>query len=198
MLGLPVITQGLQIWMTAGTESLQNIAKFRQLPTPTSQSPACWRSTLLQETYQKLLKSRHSYRPKSSLKFSSSHRTRLQHICWFEVPTQLGTKIQTIFRQQLSNSNITKTPSVIWPQCFCLKFDNDVMIKLGRGMWNGPSLRGHKWRNGARFQNKIQNGLRTNALNKLAGGVLNRFYVKWDFANTNQHSSTKVWLFYFS
>ena len=50
------------------------------------------------------------------------------------------------------------------------------MIKLGRAarLWNGPSLRGHKWRNGARFKN----GLRTNALNKLADGVLNRLYVK--------------------
>ena len=30
------------------------------------------------------------------------------------------------------------------------------MIKLGRAarLWNGTSLRGHKWRNGARFQNK--------------------------------------------
>ena len=65
-----------------------------------------------------------------------------------------------------------------------LKFDNGVMIKLGRAarLWNG-----HKWRNGARFQNKM----RTNAPNKLADGVLNRFYVKWDFVNTNQHSSTK-------
>ena len=49
------------------------------------------------------------------------------------------------------------------------------MIKLGRAarLWNGPSLRSHKWKNGARFQNK-----RTNALNKLADGVLNRLYVK--------------------
>ena len=54
------------------------------------------------------------------------------------------------------------------------------MIKLGRAarLWNGPSLRGHKWRNGARFQNKNQNGLRTNVPNKLADGVLNRLYVK--------------------
>ena len=68
-----------------------------------------------------------------------------------------------------------------------LKFDNDVMIKLGRAarLWNGPSLRGHKWRNGARFQNKNQNGLRTNGLNKLAGGVLNRLYVKVCFKQTN-------------
>ena len=40
----------------------------------------------------------------------------------------------------------------------------------------GSTLLGHKWRNGARFQNKNQNGLRTNALNKLADGVLNRLY----------------------
>ena len=35
-----------------------------------------------------------------------------------------------------------------------LKFDNDAMIKLGgeARLWNGPSLRGHKWRKGARFQ----------------------------------------------
>ena len=26
------VTQGLQIWMKAGTDSLQNLAKFRQLP----------------------------------------------------------------------------------------------------------------------------------------------------------------------
>ena len=28
------------------------------------------------------------------------------------------------------------------------------MIKLGRAarLWNGPSLRGHKWKNGARFR----------------------------------------------
>ena len=54
------------------------------------------------------------------------------------------------------------------------------MIKLGRAarLWNGPSLRGHKWRNGARFQNKNQNGLQTNVPNKLADGVLNRLYVK--------------------
>ena len=32
------ITQGLQIWMTAGTESLQKFAKFRQLPTVARQS----------------------------------------------------------------------------------------------------------------------------------------------------------------
>ena len=32
------------------------------------------------------------------------------------------------------------------------------MIKLGRAarLWNGPSLRGHKWRNGAGFQNCLQ------------------------------------------
>ena len=61
-----------------------------------------------------------------------------------------------------------------------LKFDNDVMIKLGRAarLWNGPSLRGCKWRNGARFQNKNQNGLHTNVPNKLADGVLNRLCVK--------------------
>ena len=31
-----------------------------------------------------------------------------------------------------------------------LKFDNDVIIKLGRvaRLWNGPSLRGHNRRNG--------------------------------------------------
>ena len=60
-----------------------------------------------------------------------------------------------------------------------LKFD-DVMIKLGRAarLWNGPNLRGHKWRNGARSQNKNQNGLQTNVPNKLADGVLNRLYVK--------------------
>ena len=37
-----------------------------------------------------------------------------------------------------------------------LKFDNDVMIKLGRAarLWNGTSLRGHKW--GGLFQkNKL-------------------------------------------
>ena len=69
------------------------------------------------------------------------------------------------------------------------------MIKLDRAarLWNGPSLRGHKRRNGARFQNKKQNGLQTNVPNKLADGVLSRLYVKWDFANTNQHSSAKVW-----
>ena len=35
------------------------------------------------------------------------------------------------------------------------------MIKLGCAarLWNGPSLRGHKWRNGARFQNKKLNWL---------------------------------------
>ena len=39
-----------------------------------------------------------------------------------------------------------------------LKFDSDVMIKLGRAarLWNGPSLRGQKWRNGATFQNKTK------------------------------------------
>ena len=50
------------------------------------------------------------------------------------------------------------------------------------------------------LQNKNQNGFRTNApnkVNKLADGVLNRLYVKWDFANTNQHSSTKVWIIWF-
>ena len=32
------------------------------------------------------------------------------------------------------------------------------MIKLGHTvcLWNGPSLRGHKWRNGVRFQNGLQ------------------------------------------
>ena len=54
------------------------------------------------------------------------------------------------------------------------------MIKLGRAarLWNGPSLCGHKWRNGARFQNKNQNGLQANAPNKLVDGVLNRLCVK--------------------
>ena len=68
------------------------------------------------------------------------------------------------------------------------------MIKLGRAarLWNGPSLRGHKWRNGARFQNCLQT-----KHNKLADGVLNRLYVKWDFANPNQHLSTKVWIILF-
>ena len=71
-----------------------------------------------------------------------------------------------------------------------LKFDNDVMIKLGRAahLWNGPSLRGHKWRNGARYQD----GFHNKAQDKLADGVLDRLYMKGEFANTNQHSSTKV------
>ena len=58
-------------------------------------------------------------------------------------------------------------------------FDNDVIIKLGRAarLWNGPSLRGHKWRNGARFQNKIKM-VRKQTQNKLADGVLNRLYGK--------------------
>ena len=60
-----------------------------------------------------------------------------------------------------------------------LKFDNDVMIKLGRAarLWNGPSLRGHKWRNGAKFQNRIKMACKQTQ-NKLADGVLNRLYVK--------------------
>ena len=53
-----------------------------------------------------------------------------------------------------------------------LKFDNDVIIKLGRAarLWNGPSLRGHKWGNGARFQNNINMARKTKP-NKLADGV---------------------------
>ena len=92
---------------------------------------------------------------------------------------------------------------ISYPSIFSLrsKFDNDVMIKLGPAarLWNGPSLRGHKWRNGARFQNKNQNGLRTNVPNKLADldGVLNRLCAKWDFVNTNQHSLTTVWIILF-
>ena len=56
-----------------------------------------------------------------------------------------------------------------------LKFDNDVMIKLGRAarLCNGHSLRGHKWRNGARFQNKTKMACEQTQ-NKLADGVLNR------------------------
>ena len=44
-----------------------------------------------------------------------------------------------------------------------LKFDKDVIIKLGRAarLWNRPSLRGHKWRNGARIQNKIKMACKT-------------------------------------
>ena len=130
------ITQGMQISMPAGTESIQNFAKFRQLPTVAgaSQSSAYWRRILLQEIYQKLLKSRYSYGLKSSLEFSSSHRTRIQHICWFKVPTQLGIKIQTTFRQQLSNSNITKAPSVIWSQCFKLSRDFKLVDMLKPGL----------------------------------------------------------------
>ena len=53
------------------------------------------------------------------------------------------------------------------------------MIKLGRAarLWNGPSLRGHKWRNGAKFQNRIKMACKQTQ-NKLADGVLNRLYVK--------------------
>ena len=55
------------------------------------------------------------------------------------------------------------------------------MIKLDRAarLWNGPGLRAQmeEW-------GYIDN--------KLADGVLNRLYVKGDFANTNQHSLTMV------
>ena len=45
------------------------------------------------------------------------------------------------------------------------------MIKLGRGMeWNGPSLHGHKWRNGARFQNKIKMASQTKRSTNLKVG----------------------------
>ena len=72
------------------------------------------------------------------------------------------------------------------------------MIKLGRAarLWNGPSLRGRKWRNGERFQNKTK-WFANKGTDKPADGVLNHLYVKWDFANTNQHSSTKVWIILF-
>ena len=44
---------------------------------------------------------------------------------------------------------------ISYPSIFLLllKFDNDVIIKLGRAacLWNEPSLYGHKWRNGARL-----------------------------------------------
>ena len=51
----------------------------------------------------------------------------------------------------------------------CLKFDNDVMIQPGRAahLWNGPSLCGHKWRNG----DKIKNGFQNKTQDKLADGV---------------------------
>ena len=56
------------------------------------------------------------------------------------------------------------------------------MIKLGRAarLWNGPSLRGHRWRNGAKIskQNKMGFQNKTPAQDKLADGVLNRLYVK--------------------
>ena len=43
------------------------------------------------------------------------------------------------------------------------------MIKLGRAarLWNGPSM--EEW---GKISKQNQNGLRTNALNKLADGVL--------------------------
>ena len=52
------------------------------------------------------------------------------------------------------------------------------MIRLGRAarLWNGPSLRGHKWRNGARFQNKYKMACKQTH-NKLADGVFNRFNI---------------------
>ena len=77
-----------------------------------------------------------------------------------------------------------------------LKFDNDVMIKLGRAarLWNGTSLRGHKWRNG----DKIEMASKTKRRTSLQMFFLkNRLYVKGDFANTNQHSSTKAWIILF-
>ena len=43
---------------------------------------------------------------------------------------------------------------------------NDVIIKLGRAarLWNGLSIRGHKRKNGARFQNKSKwHGLQNKA-----------------------------------
>ena len=38
------------------------------------------------------------------------------------------------------------------------RFHTACISKLGRAarLWNGPSLRGHKWGNGARNQNKIK------------------------------------------
>ena len=47
------------------------------------------------------------------------------------------------------------------------------MTKLGRAarLWNGPSLRGQKWRDGARFQNKRKS-------EKKLADVLNRLYGK--------------------
>ena len=44
---------------------------------------------------------------------------------------------------------------------------------------------------GLDFKTK-QNGFQNKTQDKLADGVLNRLYVKGDFANTNQYSSIKV------
>ena len=76
-----------------------------------------------------------------------------------------------------------------------LKFYNDAIIKLGRAvrLWNEPSLCSHKWRKVAIFQTKSKL-LAKQMQNMLADGVLNCLFGKWDFANTNQHSLTKVWI----
>ena len=72
-----------------------------------SRCPACWRRTLLQEIYQKLLKSYYFYHLKSwSLEFTSSHQIWLQHISWPRVLTQLGIKIQMTFYQHCCHIQI--------------------------------------------------------------------------------------------
>ena len=69
-----------------------------------------------------------------------------------------------------------------YPSIFLLrlKFDNDVIIKLGRvaHLWNGSSLRSHKWRNGTRFQNKIKMACKTKRRTSLQMGFLSRLYGK--------------------
>ena len=54
----------------------------------------------MQETYQKILKSRYSYRFKSSLEFSSSHRTRLH------ISAGLGSRLNLVskFKRPFVNS----------------------------------------------------------------------------------------------
>ena len=68
------------------------------------------------------------------------------------------------------------------------------MIKLGRAarLWNGPSSAATNGRMGQDFKMACKQ-----THNKLADGALNRLYVKWDFVNTNQHSSTKDWIILF-
>ena len=106
-------TQGMQLWMMAGTESSRTLPNFFNFQRSlASQRPACWRRTLLQEIYQKLLWNRTTL---TTWKARSNLQVRIQF--GFNISAGLGSQLNLVskFNNLSSTNNCDKITSYTSP-----------------------------------------------------------------------------------